>query len=58
VADRLKGKGQIVIVNGPPVTSVVDRVGGFLEVIKNIRTSKFCPRIKMLVASVMRVFGL
>src|ERR1700675_2170190 len=31
VADRLKGKGQIVIVNGPPVTAVTDRVAGFVE---------------------------
>lgn len=42
VADRLKGKGQVVIVNGPPVTSVVDRVGGFTEVIKKY------PDIKIL----------
>ena len=34
VAERLKGQGQIVIVNGPPVTAVTDRVAGFLEVIK------------------------
>jgi ribose transport system substrate-binding protein len=34
VADRLKGKGQIVIVNGPPVTAVTDRVAGVLEEIK------------------------
>jgi ribose transport system substrate-binding protein len=34
VSDRLKGKGQIVIVNGPPVTAVTDRVAGFLEEIK------------------------
>ena len=34
VADRLKGKGQVVIVNGPPVSAVTDRVAGFLEVIK------------------------
>jgi ribose transport system substrate-binding protein len=34
VADRLKGQGQIVIVNGPPVTAVTDRVAGFLEEIK------------------------
>src|SRR6201984_1131345 len=34
VAERLKGKGQIVIVNGPPVTAVTDRVEGFLEEIK------------------------
>src|SRR5580698_3487052 len=34
VAERLKGKGQIVIVNGPPVTAVIDRVAGFLEEIK------------------------
>jgi ribose transport system substrate-binding protein len=34
LAERLKGKGQIVIVNGPPVTAVTDRVDGFLEEIK------------------------
>jgi ribose transport system substrate-binding protein len=34
VADRLKDKGQVVIVNGPPVTAVTDRVAGFLEEIK------------------------
>ncbi len=34
VAERLKGKGNIVIVNGPPVTAVTDRVDGFLEEIK------------------------
>jgi ribose transport system substrate-binding protein len=42
VADRLKGKGQIVIVNGPPVTAVTDRVAGFLEEIKK------SPGIKIL----------
>src|SRR6478736_4067860 len=34
VAERLKGKGQIIIVNGSPVTAVTDRVEGFLEEIK------------------------
>jgi ribose transport system substrate-binding protein len=34
VAERLKGKGQIIVVNGPPVTAVTDRVAGFLEEIK------------------------
>jgi ribose transport system substrate-binding protein len=34
VVDKIKGKGQIVIVNGPPVTSVMDRVAGALEVFK------------------------
>lgn len=34
VADRLKGKGRVVIVNGPPVSAVTDRVAGFVEVIK------------------------
>jgi ribose transport system substrate-binding protein len=34
VADRLNGKGQVVIVNGPPVSAVTDRVAGFLEVIQ------------------------
>jgi ribose transport system substrate-binding protein len=42
VAERLKGKGQVVIVNGPPVTAVTDRVAGFLEEIKNY------PDIKIL----------
>jgi ribose transport system substrate-binding protein len=42
VVDRLKGKGQIVIVNGPPVTAVTDRVAGFLEEIKK------SPNIKIL----------
>src|ERR1700730_9756636 len=31
LAERLKGKGQIVVINGPPVTAVTDRVAGFLE---------------------------
>jgi ribose transport system substrate-binding protein len=34
VGERLKGNGQVVIVNGPPVTAVIDRVAGFLEAIK------------------------
>src|SRR5271157_4795331 len=42
VAERLNGKGQIVIVNGPPVTAVTDRVAGFLEEIKKY------PDIKIL----------
>ncbi|MBD2213854.1 ABC transporter substrate-binding protein [Calothrix sp. FACHB-156] len=28
IADRLKGKGNVVIVNGPPVNSVIQRVNG------------------------------
>ncbi len=31
LVDRLKGKGQVVIVNGPPVTAVTDRVAGFMD---------------------------
>jgi len=42
VADRIKGKGNLVIVNGPPVTAVTDRVAGFLEEIKKY------PDIKIL----------
>jgi ribose transport system substrate-binding protein len=42
IVDKLKGKGQIVIVNGPPVTAVQDRVAGALDVFgKN-------PEIKIL----------
>jgi ribose transport system substrate-binding protein len=32
IVDKLKGKGEIVIVNGPPVTAVQDRVAGALDV--------------------------
>lgn len=35
IVDRLKGTGQIVIVNGPPVTSIQDRMAGALDVLKN-----------------------
>jgi ribose transport system substrate-binding protein len=42
VADRLKGKGQVVVVNGPPVSAIADRVAGFLDAIKNY------PKIKIL----------
>src|ERR1700693_4305177 len=40
VADRVKGKGQIVIVNGPPVSAVTDRVAGVLEDIKKSPDNK------------------
>jgi ribose transport system substrate-binding protein len=33
IADRLKGRGNIVIVNGPPVQSVFDRVNGCEQVL-------------------------
>lgn len=42
VADRLKGKGNVVIVNGPPVSAVSDRVEGFLGEVKKY------PDIKIL----------
>jgi ribose transport system substrate-binding protein len=42
IVDKLKGKGQVVIVNGPPVTAVQDRVAGAMDVFgKN-------PEIKIL----------
>ena len=34
IVDRLKGQGNVVIVNGPPVSSVQDRANGALEVFK------------------------
>jgi ribose transport system substrate-binding protein len=34
IVDKLKGQGQIVIVNGPPATSIQDRVAGALDVFK------------------------
>jgi ribose transport system substrate-binding protein len=42
VADRLKGNGQIVILNGPPVTSTQDRLSAALEVFEKY------PGIKIL----------
>lgn len=42
IADRLQGKGNVVIVNGPPVQSVFDRVDGCEEVL-----AKY-PNIKVL----------
>lgn len=42
IADRLKGKGNIVIVNGPPVISVIERVQGCEQVL-----AKY-PNIKIL----------
>ena len=32
IVDRLKGKGDVVIINGPPVTAVADRVKGCKDV--------------------------
>jgi len=42
IVDNLHGKGQVVIVNGQPVTSVQDRVAGALSVFKKY------PDIKIL----------
>ncbi len=42
IVDRLHGKGQVVIVNGQPVTSVRDRVAGAVSVFKKY------PGIKIL----------
>jgi len=42
IVDKLHGKGQIVIVNGQPVTSVRDRIAGVLSVLKKY------PDIKIL----------
>ena len=42
IVDRLKGQGNVIIINGPPVTSVQDRVAGALSVFKK------APGIKIL----------
>ncbi len=34
IVDKIKGKGNVVIVNGPPVSSVMDRVSGAVDVFK------------------------
>ncbi len=33
IVDKLEGKGNVVIINGPPVSAVVDRVNGCKEVL-------------------------
>jgi ABC-type sugar transport system substrate-binding protein len=40
ITDRLKGKGNVVIINGPPVSAVQNRVEGCQTEFKNIRISK------------------
>ena len=35
LAQRLKGKGQVVILNGPPVSSIIERVEGCKRVLAN-----------------------
>jgi ribose transport system substrate-binding protein len=42
IVDKLHGKGQVIIVNGQPVTSIRDRVAGALSVFKKY------PEIKIL----------
>ncbi len=42
IVDRLKGQGNVVIINGPPVTAVQDRVSGAVSVFKK------APGIKIL----------
>ncbi|HEY0790249.1 MAG TPA: substrate-binding domain-containing protein [Chthoniobacterales bacterium] len=42
IADRLNGKGDVVIVNGPPVSSIIDRVKGVQAVFQKY------PDIKVL----------
>jgi ABC-type sugar transport system substrate-binding protein len=44
ITDRLKGKGNVVIINGPPVSAVQNRVEGCQTEFKNIRISR-CSRI-------------
>ena len=34
IVDRIKGQGNVIIVNGPPVSSVQDRANGALEIFK------------------------
>jgi ribose transport system substrate-binding protein len=42
IVDRLQGKGNVVIINGPPVSAVVDRVNGCKSVLEK------SPDIKIL----------
>ena len=46
ICDKLEGKGQVVIVNGPPVTSVQDRVSGVLSVFKKYPAIKIMSQDK------------
>lgn len=40
ISDRLNNKGNVVIINGPPVSAVQNRVEGCETEFKNIRISK------------------
>jgi ribose transport system substrate-binding protein len=40
IVDRLKGRGNVVIVNGPPVTAVTDRVAGCKAVLAKAKGVK------------------
>ena len=47
IVDHLSGgKGDVLIVNGPQVTSVVDRVKGCKEVFAKTPASRSCRRIR------------
>lgn len=48
ISDRLNNKGNVVIINGPPVSAVQNRVEGCETEFKNIRISKSSPPTRTL----------
>lgn len=44
IADRLKGQGNVVIINGPPVSAVIDRVKGCESVLSKYANIKVLSR--------------
>ena len=54
IVDKLKGKGQMVIVNGPPISSQCKTVWRVRSrCLRNTRISRSCLKTKMLVAVAM-----
>lgn len=55
IVDQLNGKGDVIIINGPGSSSLQDRYKGCKTVLKPMKASKFCPKIKTVAHRVMVV---
>jgi ribose transport system substrate-binding protein len=47
IVDRLKGRGQVVIVSGISATAVFDRVAGAIKVFNQHPDIRYCPRTRI-----------
>ncbi len=53
LAKQIGGKGNVVILNGPPVTSVIDRVNGCKKTLAAFKDIKICPTTRTRTAAAM-----